>query len=41
MKKTIGIIGGMGPMATADLLIKITNMTRAGCDNDHAHTVID
>lgn len=41
MKKTIGIIGGMGPMATADLLIKITNMTKAGCDNDHAHTVID
>jgi aspartate/glutamate racemase len=26
MYKTIGIIGGMGPAATADLMIKITEM---------------
>ncbi len=41
MKKTIGILGGMGPLATADLLIKITTATAASCDNEHARVVID
>jgi len=41
MKKTIGILGGMGPLATADLLTKITLMTRADCDNDHIRVYID
>ena len=41
MKKTIGILGGMGPMATADLLIKITSMTKADCDNDHIRVYVD
>ena len=27
MKKTIGILGGMGPLATADLFRKITLFT--------------
>ena len=35
MKKTIGILGGMGPLATADLFRKITLLTDASCDNDH------
>ena len=35
MKKSIGILGGMGPLATADLFRKIVTMTDAGCDNDH------
>lgn len=39
--KTIGIIGGMGPLATADLFQKIIMLTDAGCDNDHIHIVID
>ncbi len=39
--KTIGIIGGMGPLATADLYLKITNMTEAAKDQDHVHIVID
>ena len=41
MKKTIGILGGMGPLATADLFRKITLFTKAGCDNDHIRVYID
>ena len=35
MGKTIGILGGMGPLATADLFRKITLLTDAACDNEH------
>ena len=41
MKKTIGILGGMGPLATADLFRKIVLMTRASCDNEHIRIYID
>lgn len=41
MYKTIGIIGGMGPAATADLLKKITELTDAKCDQDHVRVIID
>ena len=41
MKKTIGILGGMGPLATADLFRKIVVMTRADSDNDHIRIFID
>lgn len=41
MKKAIGILGGMGPLATADLFRKIVTMTKAGCDNDHIRIYID
>jgi len=41
MKKTIGILGGMGPLATADLYRKIVESTRADCDNDHIRVYID
>lgn len=41
MKKTIGILGGMGPMATADLFAKIVSATKASCDNDHIRVYID
>ena len=30
-KKTIGILGGMGPLATADLFEKITLLTSISC----------
>lgn len=40
-KKTIGIIGGMGPLATADLFTKIIEYTDASCDNGHIHIIID
>ncbi|MCT4595515.1 MAG: amino acid racemase [Anaeromicrobium sp.] len=41
MKKTVGIIGGMGPMATIDLFKKIVNNTPAHSDQSHLHIVID
>lgn len=41
MKKTIGMIGGMGPLATADLLRKIVLMTNASCDNEHIRVFVD
>lgn len=39
--KTVGIIGGMGPLATADLLQKITLHTQANSDQEHLHVYID
>lgn len=41
MKKTIGILGGMGPMATADLFEKIVSLTEAGRDDEHIRVYID
>ena len=40
-KKTIGIIGGMGPLATADLFKKIVMNTKANTDQDHLRVLID
>ena len=40
-KKVIGILGGMGPLATADLFRKITEHTAASCDQDHPRVCID
>jgi len=39
--KTIGIIGGMGPLATADLYRKMILMTDAASDSQHPHIIID
>lgn len=39
--KTIGIIGGMGPLATIDLYNKMVSLTPAKCDQDHIHVIID
>lgn len=41
MKKSIGILGGMGPLATADLFRKIVLLTDAERDNDHIRVYID
>ena len=41
MKKTLGIIGGMGPAATCDLMENIISLTAAGCDQDHIHIISD
>ncbi len=40
-KKVIGILGGMGPLATADLFQKITLHTAAACDQEHPRVCID
>ena len=39
-RKVIGIIGGMGPMATADLFIKIIESTDAKTDQEHLHVLL-
>lgn len=41
MKKSIGIIGGMGPEATADLFAKIIAATDAARDQEHIRILID
>jgi len=40
-KKIIGVIGGMGPLATVDLYRKIVEHTDADCDQAHVRTIID
>lgn len=39
--KVIGIIGGMGPEATADLFLKIVHNTKAHKDQEHLRVLID
>lgn len=41
MRKTIGILGGMGPLATCDLFSKIIQITDARCDQEHVRICID
>lgn len=41
MKKRLGILGGMGPLATADLYRKIVELTDAADDNGHIRVIID
>jgi aspartate racemase len=40
-KVKVGIIGGMGPEATVDLVTKIVASTNADCDQDHIHLIVD
>lgn len=37
----VGILGGMGPMATVDVFQKIVSQTPAQCDQDHFRIIID
>ncbi len=39
--KTIGIMGGMGPEAGADLFLKILAATPATMDQEHLHVILD
>lgn len=41
MNIMLGIIGGMGPLATVNLFEKIVFHTEANCDQDHIHILID
>ncbi len=36
----VGIIGGMGPMATIYFMELIVNMTKAECDNEHLEMIV-
>ena len=39
--KVLGVIGGVGPMATVDFYKKIIERTDASCDQEHIHVLID
>ena len=39
-EKVIGILGGMGPEATAELFYRIVNATPVERDQDHPRTII-
>ena len=41
MKKIIGVLGGMGPGATADLFLKIIHATPAALDQEHLRIIVD
>ncbi len=41
MKKVLGIIGGVGPLATMFLGEMIVRLTKASKDQEHVHTIID
>ena len=38
--KTLGVLGGMGPLATADFLGKLVAATVAGCDQEHIPVIL-
>ena len=40
-QKVLGIIGGVGPMATVDFYKKVIELTDASCDQEHIHVLID
>ncbi len=40
-RKVIGVLGGMGPLATVDLYRKIIEATPAQRDQDHLHVIIE
>lgn len=39
--QTVGVLGGMGPVATADFLARIIAATPAERDQDHLHVLVD
>ena len=41
VSKTIGILGGMGALATVDLFHKIVDMTYSDSDSGHLHIIVD
>lgn len=40
-EKTVGILGGMGPQATADFMTKIIQATHADTDQENIHMLVD
>jgi len=40
MKRLLGVLGGMGPLATVDFMNKVIGLTQAGRDQDHVPMVV-
>jgi aspartate racemase len=41
MQMKVGVLGGMGPESTAELLVRITRCTPVGVEQDHLRVIID
>ncbi len=41
MARTVGVLGGMGPRATADFFFKLIELTPARRDQDHLRVIVD
>lgn len=41
MSRIVGIIGGMGPLATVDLMNRIIQLTPARKEQEHIHLIVD
>ena len=41
MKKTVGVIGGMGPAATVHFMARVLALTPAKTDQDHVRLIVD
>ncbi len=39
-QNVLGVIGGLGPLATARFMERIVEMTQAGCDQDHVNMIV-
>jgi aspartate racemase len=40
-RRTVGVMGGMGPDATVDFMTKVIALTDSGRDQDHVHMLVD
>jgi aspartate racemase len=40
-RKTVGVLGGMGPDATVDFMAAVIALTPAVKDQDHIHLIVD
>ena len=40
MRQAVGVIGGVGPMATVYYMQRVIEMTKAGCDQDHINMLV-
>jgi len=40
-RKTVGVLGGMGPAATVEFLRRLVDATPAQADQEHLHVIID
>ena len=41
VKKTAGVMGGMGPDSTVDFMARVIALTHSGSDQDHVHMIVD
>lgn len=40
MRQAVGVIGGVGPMATVYFMQRVIEMTKAGCDQEHINMLV-